>query len=517
MQFVDKLREKPAVQKLEKFFPAIAFLGGFAWDSITLGQMVYGTDILILLAYYTGALILVILLSAQLEHPEGWTKERLQALAKAQQKPAPVQKQTAAPAKPAEQPAKPAEPVVENSAVEESVAEPEEESQVKTEESRFRRAANFIAQKTPARAKEAANRAALEAKEATAKAAALASAKAKEAAAKAAAKASAQAKDAAVKAKGAATKFAKNVGYESTAIPENAIVVRHRFLDREWSETWKQRFTWAVQFFFGGLFSALVVCYFKSSGSLASFLLVILLAVLLVGNEFLQKKYESFGVSLAFFCLLGTMFMNFAIPHLVHRIGFIWFLISTVLSFGLCLFIWKISHRKKSILVAPALISIFLIVAYIMNWVPPVPLVLKQKLACQNFDKESYSCDVDDPSLLQMVGLKIPSVHRVDSSEVYFLTSVYAPAKLKAELEYLWYYQDPKTGKYSLTDRISSGRMMINGGRESGFRTFTRKKNVPAGKYRVEIAYKNGAVIGSGTFEVFSEPPEDGFVRDTLR
>lgn len=517
MQFVEKLREKPAVQKLEKFFPAIAFLGGFAWDSITLGQMVYGTDILILLAYYTGALILVILLSAQLEHPEGWTKERLQALAKAQQKPAPAQKRAVSPAKPVEQPAKPAEPVVENSVIEEPVAEPEEDSQVKTEESRFRRAANFIAQKTPARAKEAANRAALEAKEATAKAAAIASAKAKEAAAKAAAKASAQAKDAAVKAKGAATKFAKNVGYESTAIPENAIVVRHRFLDREWSETWKQRFTWAVQFFFGGLFSALVVCYFKSSGSLASFLLVILLAILLVGNEFLQKKYESFGVSLAFFCLLGTMFMNFAIPHLVHRIGFIWFLISTLLSFSLCLFIWKISHRKKSILVAPALISIFLIVAYIMNWVPPVPLVLKQKLACQNFDKASYSCDVDDPSLLQMVGLKIPSVHRVDSSEVYFLTSVYAPAKLKAELEYLWYYQDPKTGKYSLTDRISSGRMMINGGRESGFRTFTRKKNVPAGKYRVEIAYKNGAVIGSGTFEVFSEPPEDGFVRDTLR
>lgn len=508
MQFVEKLREKPAVQKLEKFFPAIAFLGGFAWDSITLGQMVYDSDILILLAYYTGALILVILLSAQLEHPEGWTKERLQALAKAQAKPKPAAvapKATKVAPSPAEEKSESAEPVSEDSV--------SENPDVKIEESRLRRAAAFIAEKTPARAKEAANRAALEAKEATAKAAALASAKAKEAASRAAI----EAKDAAVKAKGAATKFAKNVGYESTAIPENAIVVRHRFLDREWSETWKQRFTWAVQFFFGGLFSALVVCYFKSSGSLASFLLVILLAILLVGNEFLQKKYESFGVSLAFFCLLGTMFMNFAIPHLVHRIGFIWFLISTVLSFGLCLFIWKISHRKKSILVAPALISIFLIVAYIMNWVPPVPLVLKQKIACQNFDKASYSCDVDDPSLLQMIGLKIPSVHRVDSSEVYFLTSVYAPAKLKAELEYLWYYQDPKTGKYMLTDRISSGRMMINGGRESGFRTFTRKKNTPPGKYRVEIAYKNGAVIGSGTFEVFGEPPEDGFVRDTLR
>ena len=509
MQFIDKLREKPAVQKIEKFFPAIAFLGGFTWDSITLGQMVYGTDILILLAYYTGALILVILLSAQLEHPEGWTKERLQALAKAQQKPAPAQKQTAAPAKPAEHPAKPAESVVENSVTEESVAEPE----IKTEESRFRRAANFIAQKTPTRAKEAANRAAQEAKEATAKAAAIASAKAKEAANRAAN----EAKDAAVKAKGAASKFAKNVGYESTAIPENAIVVHHRFLDREWSEAWKQRFTWAVQFCFGGLFSALVVCYFKSSGSLASLLLVILLAILLVGNEFLQKKYESFGVSLAFFCLLGTMFMNFAIPHLVHHIGFIWFFLSTLLSFGMCIFIWKISHRKKTILVAPAIISILLVVAYIMNWVPPVPLVLKQKIACQNFDKASYSCDIDDPNILQSIGLQIPSVHKVDSSEVYFLASVYAPAKLKAELEYLWYYQDPKTSKYKLTDRISSGRMMINGGRESGFRTYTRKKNIPAGKYRVEVAYKNGAVIGSGTFEVFNEAPKDGFVRDTLR
>ena len=473
MEFVNKLREKPAVKKIEKFFPAIAFLGGFAWDSITLGQMVYGSDILILLAYYTGALILVILLSAQLEHPEGWTTERLQALAEAQAKP----KQNTSSATTLPKTHAPVETAV---------------------ESKFKKAAALLAEKAPAKAIEAANRAAQEAKDA-------------------AAKASAQAKDAAVKAKDAASKFAKNVGYESTAIPENAIVVRHRFLDREWSETWKQRFTWAVQFCFGGLFSALVVCYFKSSGSLASFLLVILLAILLVGNEFLQKKYESFGVSLAFFCLLGTMFMNFAIPHLVHRIGFIWFFLSTLLSFGMCMFIWKISHRKKSILVAPALISILLVVAYIMNWVPPVPLVLKQKIACQNFDKATYTCDIDDPNIFQSIGLQIPSVHKVDSSEVYFLASIYAPAKLKAELEYLWYYQDPQTGKYKLTDRISSGRMTLNGGRESGFRTFTRKKNTPPGKYRVEVAYKNGAVIGSGTFEVFSEPPEDGFVRDTLR
>ena len=161
MEFVNKLREKPAVKKIEKFFPAIAFLGGFAWDSITLGQMVYGSDILILLAYYTGALILVILLSAQLEHPEGWTTERLQALAEAQAK----SKQNTSSA----------------------TTPPKTHAPVETAvESKFKKAAALLAEKAPAKAIEAANRAAQEAKDA-------------------AAKASAQAKDAAVKAKDAAS------------------------------------------------------------------------------------------------------------------------------------------------------------------------------------------------------------------------------------------------------------------------------------------------------------------------
>lgn len=383
MKFVDNLKEKPSVQRIMKFFPAIAFLGGFGWDSITLGRMVYGSDLLFLLAYYLGALILVVLLSAHLEHPEGWTPERIQAL-KAEQN-------------------------------------------------------------------------------------------------------------------------------------SETIVVRHHLLDREWSKTWKDRFTWAVQFCFGGLFSALVVCYFKSSGSLASLILVILLACLLVGNEFLKKRYESFGVSLAFFCLLGTMFMNFTIPHLVHSIGFIWFFLSTLASLGICILIWKASRRRKTVLVAPIAISVLLVVAYLMNWVPPVPLVMKNQMACQNFDKSDYSCDADVPGFLQKMGLKSPSVHRKPDSEVYLLTSIYAPAELKAEIEYLWYYKNPETGTYELKDRISSGRMVIKGGRENGFRSFSKKKNVPAGRYRVETAFKNGAVIGATTFDVVEEPLDSaGYIRKTL-
>ena len=487
MEFIDKLRAKPAVQKAEKFFPAVAFLAGFGWDSITLGRRIDRFDLAFLLAYYIGAFILVLLLSAHLEHPEGWTKERLKA-AKANTPPSakPATQSVAAVQKPAEKPAASAEPS----------AQPAEKPVEKSGAS-----AKFSA---------VAGKMANMAKPATT---AVAS-KIKNVADASATKI----KNAADASTAEAKKLADKIGYESTSVPKNAIVVQHRFLDREWSEAWKSRFTWMMQFCFGSMYSALVVCYFKSSGSLASFILVLLLAVLLVGNEFLQKKYESFGVSLAFFCLLGTMFMNFSIPHLVHRIGFLWFFLSTLASFGVCVGIQKISHHKKRVLIAPAVISTALVVAYVMNWVPPVPLVLKQQMVCQNFDKTNYSCDIDDPTFLQTVGINLPSVHRVDGAEVYYLSSVYAPADLKAELEYRWYIKDEATGKYKLTDKVSTGRMVMRGGREAGYRSYTKKKDPAPGRYLVETAYKNGAVIGSQKFEIFNDSPaKNGYVRDSLR
>ena len=506
MQLIDNLRQKPAVQKAEKFFPAIAFLAGFSWDSVTLGQRVDQSDLLFLLAYYVGAFVLVILLSAHLEHPEGWTKERLQAARSA-----------SVAAKPAPEKPKPQAKTPEKAPEKAPEESPEKASEKVAEKKAEASAPSAATAKLSAVAEKMANLA----KPATT----VVASKIKNVADASATKIKNVADASATKIKNAADastaeakKLADKIGYESTAVPKNAIVVEHRFLDREWSEVWKDRFSWMVQFCFGSMFSALVVCYFKSSGSLASLLLVTFLAVLLVGNEFLKKKYESFGVSLAFFCLLGTMFMNFAIPHLVHRIGFVWFFLSTLVSFGICVGIQKLSHHKKRVLVAPALISSALVVAYVMNWVPPVPLVLKQQLVCQNFDKKNYSCDVDKPTFLQTLGFKLPSVHRMDGAEVYYLSSVYAPAELKAELEYRWYVKDTTTGEYRLTDKVSSGRMVVRGGRENGYRSYTKKKNIPPGRYLVETTFKNGAVIGSQKFEVFDDgPAPKGFERDSLR
>jgi len=369
MELINKLRQKAAVQKMEKFFPAIAFIAGFSWDSLTIGSKVYDSDLIFLSFYFLLALVSI----------------------------------------------------------------------------------SFIATRKPAEA---------EASDAT---------------------------------------------------------FLQKFVSREWTPEWIDRLTWIVQFCFGNLYSALVICYFKSSGSVASLVIVLVLAMLLVGNEFLKDKYEKFGVCLAFFCLLGTMFFNFLIPHLVHGLGAFWFFFSTLLSIGICYLLWLKSARSKRTIVAPVAISLALSIAYIANWIAPVPLVLKQQIVCKNFDLETYSCDADHLDFWQRSGFRTASIHKEDGEEIYFMSSVYAPAELKAPIEFRWYYMDPVVKKFVLTDKITSQRMVIKGGRDKGYRSFSRKKNTIAGTYRVETAYKDGAVIGAETFKVIEGMPKRGFVRDSLR
>lgn len=391
MEFLSKLREKSAVQRMKKFFPAVAFLGGFSWDSMTIGSKVYGRDLILLSIYYCVALISIFFIA---------TRKSIDSCDKAN----------------------------------------EDDSNAKDSQTFIRRVLSY-----------------------------------------------------------------------------------------EWPQKWFDRATWLVQFCFGNLYSALVICYFKSSGSIASFIIVLILAGLLIGNEFLKEKYENFGVCLAFLCLLGTMFFNFLIPHLVHGMGTFWFFLSTLFSFGICYLLWikslrnvphEVAHgmqRKKRFLIAPISISLVLSIAYLANWIAPVPLVLKQQIVCKNFDRESYSCDVDKLDFWQQFGLKGTTIHKDEGDEIFFMSSVYAPAELKAPIEYRWYYKEPSTNKFKLTDKITSSRMVIRGGRDDGYRSYSKKKNIPAGSYRVETAYKDGAVIGTTSFKVLEGLPQKGFVRDSLR
>ena len=79
---------------------------------------------------------------------------------------------------------------------------------------------------------------------------------------------------------------------------------------------WSRYLSPVLQFFFGGIFSALFIFYFLSSGGLGGSLFVLALAALLIGNEFLGSRYSELTLSWSFFTLSACMFFNFALAHL---------------------------------------------------------------------------------------------------------------------------------------------------------------------------------------------------------
>ena len=279
-------------------------------------------------------------------------------------------------------------------------------------------------------------------------------------------------------------------------------------LGREWGEKARSRLAAGVQFCFGGLFSALVVFYFKSSGSLGGFLVVAALVLLLVANEFLHSRYARIGLSWSLLCLVGIMYFNFVLPHLVHGIGAFWFLLSTALACALLWLPWKISGRSPWHLAWPGSMALLAVVFYFVGIVPPVPLVVKQHLVCKHFERsgKEWSCMEPVPGLLAGLGLGPRELYRTPGEPLYYLSSVFAPSHVEALLEHRWYHRDA-SGDWRLLTTVP---MAMVGGREEGWRLHSLKQNLEPGLWRVETALQGGAVVGRSEFFLPPSPEAEG-------
>ena len=288
-------------------------------------------------------------------------------------------------------------------------------------------------------------------------------------------------------------------------------------LVREIKPQWQNGFTFLIQFFFGGLSSALVVFYFKSSGSFYTFLVVIFLALLLVSNEFIAERYRSRTLTWTMFAACGTMYLNFLIPHVVHSIKPVWFYLSCIFSLSVVFAIHAIAYAKQreSITIeikklqylrdlrqmAPSLAVVAIIVAlYQFQLIPPVPLVLKESYICKDFSNENgnYQCQAERQSLLRALGFGGDVIHTVEGEKIYNLSAVFAPTQITVDLEQRWWLWNGQLGSW-----LASGVVPLPmvGGRKEGWRTYSYiQASSQAGDWKVETALKDGAVLSVAYF-----------------
>ena len=281
---------------------------------------------------------------------------------------------------------------------------------------------------------------------------------------------------------------------------------------------WQPKFTLLIQFFFGGLFSALVVFYFKSSSFGNTLFFVISLGLVLVANEFLATRYARHRLTWTIFTLCGVMYLNFLIPHLFHSVLAIWFYLSCFLSLVVVYIIRRFASAEQRFLHLPKgkklffrsdlkdmsypfLVVVVLVVLYNQQLIPPVPLVLKSSHVCLNLQKVEgdYQCQVEKQPFYRRFGFGEYTLHYSGAEKVYNLSSVFAPVGVKVDLEQRWFQED-KAGAWQKRGVVP---VPMIGGRDNGWRVYSYiKQTVSPGRWKVETALQDGAVLAKNYFSL---------------
>ena len=254
--------------------------------------------------------------------------------------------------------------------------------------------------------------------------------------------------------------------------------------------------TIVLQFCLGGALSAIVVLYFKSAGSPLSMMLMLTLFVVMIGNEYVHREEPPRrDFALALWVVAATMLANFVLPHVAKSLSPLWFYGCAVASAAVLLILRAAFRFPWADLRYALGVCGALVVLWALGFVPPVPLVYKNDLVGTDFTKSDYSCAIDEPSLLQSIGITNTTVST--DGPVYVLTAVFAPQEVEVTMEHRWFhYVD---GTWKQTDDM---QFDMRGGRTEGWRFWSRKRKPKPGLWRVETALADGPVLGYQKFEV---------------
>ena len=256
-----------------------------------------------------------------------------------------------------------------------------------------------------------------------------------------------------------------------------------------------------LQFCYGSLFSALSIFYFLSSSYLPSFFIVIALAILLCLNEFLESHYHRFTLTWTLYGLCTILYLNFALPHLFHSIASIWFFISTALGVTLIFILKKYSTHAKGSIWPVTAVGIILVLLYLGNAIPPVPLVKKEMIICRDLVKQGtvYSARIEKPAWWFFWRKTETNARIAPGEKLFCFTSIFLPAGIDCKLYHKWMYYDDHKKSWVETSRMG---FFISGGRLHGFRGYTYKQKLTPGEWQVKVETETGRVLGDIHFNV---------------
>ncbi len=266
--------------------------------------------------------------------------------------------------------------------------------------------------------------------------------------------------------------------------------------------------TGVTHFFLGGLLSSYVVFYFKSAAVGKSFIFVGLLVALMLANEFFSDRLRNLKLLCAtyFFCCFA--FLTFFLPVVTRVMSAAIFISSGLLSFLVTSVIVAVIYhggvraaRRELIGMAwpPAAIFAALLFFYFQNWMPPVPLALKEGGIYRSVKRvgENYVVRYSQPAWWQFWKSDERDFAYASGDTVHCFAAVFAPTDLRERIVHHW--QLRTANGWKTTDRHGYA---IYGGRDGGWRGYTYKRNLTEGEWRIEVKTEEGRLLGRIPLEV---------------
>lgn len=274
-----------------------------------------------------------------------------------------------------------------------------------------------------------------------------------------------------------------------------------------------------VQFSFGGLFSGYLSLYSRSAALPASWVFVVLLAALLLGNERFVRLYTRFTFQITLYFTVLFSFFIFFLPVIFHEIGPYMFVVSGIVSLiAITLFVRLTALLMPALVkrarttIARSVATVFIIfnILYFAGAIPPLPLALKDAGVYHSVTKQAdgiYLLVGEQGPWWSVVFPYNPTFHRTPGETVYAWSAIFAPSGLSTSILHEWQHYDDKTRKWVT---ISTFGFPINGGRDGGYRGYSNKSDLEDGAWRVNVTTEYGQLIGRISFtieSVTSTPP----------
>ena len=269
-----------------------------------------------------------------------------------------------------------------------------------------------------------------------------------------------------------------------------------------------------IQFAFGGLFSGFLSLYSRSASFALSWIFVLVLAFLLLGNERFRKLYVrlSFQIPLYFTVLLS--FFAFFLPVIFRSIG-PWMFVASGLSAivvitGLYFLIQYLVPevalpQRMRIARAVAVIYVVFNILYFSNAIPPLPLALKDAGVYHKVTRigTEYQLIAEPVPWYQPFIFSKTIFHYTKGESAWVFSAVFAPSGLSTTLVHEWQRYDTTAKQWVTTDTL---RVPINGGRDGGYRGYSIKSGITDGQWRINVKTQYGQIIGRITFTAVAVP-----------